>query len=139
MENVVVLPAPFGPMRPKTLPALMVSVRSSTAFFRPNVFVTPFTRMAASVLSVIEPISDVPLREDERAKPARTDDVRETHAEPLEHALVVRAHDPGVEVVRVEEAQRLDVAPFSEDESGEKQQEERRPRREQAEHGRPRE
>ncbi len=36
IENVVVLPAPFGPMSPKAAPAEMSKLRPSTAVFEPK-------------------------------------------------------------------------------------------------------
>ena len=40
MENVVVFPAPLGPMRPYTEPAATVRLSSDTAAIGPKVFVT---------------------------------------------------------------------------------------------------
>ena len=44
----MVLPAPFGPMRPYTEPALTFSDTPSTAVFTPKRFVTLVRRMAIS-------------------------------------------------------------------------------------------
>src|ERR1700728_3347224 len=50
---VVVLPAPFGPRKPVTLPASMPNVRSSTAVFSPYRFVRPCTSIMNMVLSLV--------------------------------------------------------------------------------------
>src|ERR1700744_2126910 len=48
---VVVLPAPFGPRKPVTLPGSMPNVRSSTAVFSPYRFVRPSTSIMNVALS----------------------------------------------------------------------------------------
>ena len=49
---VVVLPAPFGPRKPVTLPGSMPNVRSLTATFSPYRFVRPRTSIMEFVLSI---------------------------------------------------------------------------------------
>src|SRR5512143_1506099 len=52
IRSVVVLPAPFGPRRPKTLPRGTSSERSSTATWPEKAFAIPLRTMA---LSLIDP------------------------------------------------------------------------------------
>ncbi len=47
---VVLLPEPFGPIKPNVLPGLTESERLSTARALPNRFVKPVSSMASSVL-----------------------------------------------------------------------------------------
>src|SRR5262245_38327793 len=53
MRRVVVLPAPLGPSRPKTLPRGTSSDRSFTAVWPAKAFVTPLRRMAYSLTGVL--------------------------------------------------------------------------------------
>ena len=46
MRSVVVLPAPFGPMKPYSAPTGTARSRLSTATVDPNVLVTPASEMA---------------------------------------------------------------------------------------------
>ncbi len=48
IRRVVVLPAPFGPNRPNTLPRGTSSDRSLTAVWPAKALVTPLSRMALS-------------------------------------------------------------------------------------------
>src|SRR5580704_4923692 len=50
---VVVLPAPFGPRKPVTLPGSMPNVSPSTAVFSPYRFVSPRTSIIKLVLSLV--------------------------------------------------------------------------------------
>jgi hypothetical protein len=47
---VVVLPAPFGPSKPKNSPSLTVNDMPSTAVSSPNRFTRPSTSMELSVI-----------------------------------------------------------------------------------------
>src|SRR5215211_7299405 len=51
MRIVVVLPAPFGPRKPVTMPGSMVQVSSSTARVRPNTFLSPANSIIVVILS----------------------------------------------------------------------------------------
>src|SRR5258708_618665 len=53
IRMVVVLPAPFGPRKPKTRPALTSKLRSSTAVKSPKRFVTFRTRSVTSLSGII--------------------------------------------------------------------------------------
>src|SRR5258705_13503711 len=48
---VVVLPAPFGPRKPVTMPGSTEQVRSSTARIRPNTLVRPANSIIDSMIS----------------------------------------------------------------------------------------
>src|SRR4051794_942054 len=48
-RSVVVLPAPFGPRKPNTLPLGTVSARRSSAVVRPNVLERSLVSIASSV------------------------------------------------------------------------------------------
>ena len=83
--RVVVLPAPFGPMKPKISPGRMVSVRSSTAVFSPyrlvrcrisSIRISPFGLDAPLFDSQIVSSAEVPVKyfgasRDAKAAPAR--------------------------------------------------------------------
>ena len=58
MRIDVVLPAPFGPMKPYRAPRGIVRSSRSTAFSAPNVFVTPRRSIAAlSAACCLRPLS----------------------------------------------------------------------------------
>ena len=52
---VVVLPAPFGPRKPVTLPGSMPNDRSSTAILAPYRFVRPRTSIMGNWSSLANP------------------------------------------------------------------------------------
>src|SRR5260221_7957316 len=84
IRRVVVLPAPFGPNRPNTLPRGTSSERSFTAVWPAKALVTPISRMASSFI----PWTYTPSRRD----PGATDR-RSPRGDPRPRA---RAHQRGL-------------------------------------------
>src|SRR5205085_1245387 len=62
MRTVVVLPAPFGPRKPKTVPAGIASVKSSTAVRSPKRRVSLVVSIALTTIAGASPAEAQPRR-----------------------------------------------------------------------------